>query len=144
MSKLAVVVCTLALAAFGFAACGGDDDEESGDTTAATTETATDAGAGEGGGATVSFEADPEGALAYTTDSATVAAGDVTIEFTNPASLAHDVVIEDADGSEIAATDVITDDSTSTEAQLAPGEYTFYCSVDGHREAGMEGTLTAE
>jgi plastocyanin len=140
MSKLAALVCVLALAAFGLGACGEDEDQ-SADTGAATTEATSE---GEGSGGTVSFEADPDGQLAFTTDSATAPAGAVTIEFDNPAPLAHDVVIEDADGNELAATEVITDSSTSTEAQLEPGEYTFFCSVDGHREQGMEGTLTVE
>ncbi len=53
-------------------------------------------------------------------------------------------MIEDGDGNEIARTDVISGDSTSTTADLTAGEYTFYCSVDGHPDAGMEGTLTVE
>jgi plastocyanin len=144
MKKLSLALSVLALAAFGLAACG-DDDEDTDATTEATTETTTAAGGGGGGGAggTVSFTADSGGALAYEEDSASVPAGEVTIEFDNPSSTPHDVVIEDS-GGEVARTDVISGDTTSTSAELAAGEYTFYCSVDGHRTAGMEGTLTVE
>jgi plastocyanin len=143
MKKLALVLSLLALAAFGFAACGGDDDDD--DTTEATTEaTTTEAGGGGGGaGGTVSISADPGGELAFEQDSVSAPAGEVTIDFTNDSSTPHDVVVED-DSGELARTDVISDSSTSASAQLEPGEYTFYCSVDGHRAAGMEGTLTAE
>jgi plastocyanin len=73
-----------------------------------------------------------------------VEAGDVTIEFDNPASIPHDVVVEDADGNELARTDVITGGSTSTTATFEAGDYTFFCSVDAHRDQGMEGALTVE
>ena len=33
---------------------------------------------------------------------------------------------------------------TSVSAELAPGAYTFFCTVPGHAEAGMEGTLTVK
>ena len=68
----------------------------------------------------------------------------MTIEFNNPSSLTHDVVIEDADGNEVASTDMIAGGTTSTDAKLDPGTYTYFCSVDGHRDAGMEGTLTVK
>jgi plastocyanin len=142
MTKLAVLIATLALAAFGLAACGGDDDDD--ETTAATTTeaTTTAAGGGGGGGGTLKFEADPDGALAYTQTEVSGPAGDDTIEFVNDSSTPHDVTIEDSGGSELAQTEVITGDTTSTDATLDAGSYTFFCSVDGHREAGMEGTLT--
>jgi plastocyanin len=149
MRKLALVLSLLALAMFAFAACGGDDDDEGDETTAAetTTEetTAEEPAGGGGAGGTVAVEADPGGQLAFVQDSLTAPAGTVTFEFTNDASIGHDFVIEDAGANEVAATEVITGDSTTVDAELESGtEYTFYCSVDAHREAGMEGPLTVE
>ncbi len=144
MKKLAVLASALfALAALGVAACGGDDGSSS--TAAETTSsTAASTTTGGGGGATVKFEADPSGALAFTQTEVSAPAGNDTIEFDNPAELGHDVVIEDSNGNEVARTDVITGTTTTTTADLQPGSYTFFCSVDGHRDAGMEGTLTVK
>ncbi|GIK77539.1 MAG: hypothetical protein EDQ89_03220 [Acidobacteria bacterium] len=137
--RLLAVVAVAAVAAFGIAACGGDDETAA--TTAAADTTATSGG---GGGETVGFEADPGGELAYTETDVTAKAGEATIDFSNPSSTPHDVVIEDQDGNEIARTDVITDSTATATADLKPGTDTFYCSVPGHREAGMEGTLTVK
>jgi uncharacterized cupredoxin-like copper-binding protein len=147
MKKLGVLL-VLALASLALVACGGDDDT----TTTTTNETTSGgaaeggekAGGGEGGGATLAFEADPNGELAYTSTSETAEAGAVTIEFKNPQGLSHDVAIEDPEGETVARTEVIGEGETSAKASLKPGRYTFYCSVPGHREAGMEGTLTVK
>ena len=138
MKKLALLMSLLALGAVGLAACGGDDD-----TTSAADTSATETTAG-GGGATIAISADPGGQLAYTETEVSAPAGDDTIEFDNPASLDHDVVVEDADGNEVGRTDVISGDTTTADVTLEAGTYTFFCSVDGHRDAGMEGTLTVE
>jgi uncharacterized cupredoxin-like copper-binding protein len=142
MKKLAILFSVFALAAFGFAACGDDDDDDGGEPAATTTEETTEAGGGGGGGGTVEVSAS-EG-IAYDQSSLEAPAGTVTFNFTNDAGIEHDFVIEDPDGNEVAATDVISSGSTSTDADLESGEYTFYCSVSGHREAGMEGPLTVE
>jgi plastocyanin len=138
MRMIALALSTLALVAAG---CG-DDDEEPAESTPAPAETTTPSGGG-GGGSTVSVAADPSGRLAYEPTTLTATAGEVTIEFTNEASLPHDVVVEQ-DGEDLGETERITESSTSTTVDLQAGEYTFYCSVPGHRDAGMEGTLTVE
>jgi plastocyanin len=94
-----------------------------------------------GGGATIKVSADPS-ALAFAQKSLTANSGQVRIEFTNPAPVAHDVRIEGAGGRQIGGTRQITNSNTTATATLAPGRYTFYCSVPGHRQAGMQGPLT--
>ena len=148
MKKIAALL-VLALTAFALAACGGSDD--SGTTTSSANESAGGAaeggeksGGGSGGGSTVEVEADPNGELAYTTTEAAAEAGKVTIDFNNPQSLTHDVAIEDSSGEMVGKTDLIGQDETSTTVDLKPGTYTYYCTVPGHREAGMEGTLTVK
>jgi plastocyanin len=84
-----------------------------------------------------------DGTLAFDTDVLDASAGEVTIKLDNPAAVEHDVAIE-ADGEEIAKSDLVREGTTSVSAELEPGEYVFYCSVPGHREGGMEGTLTVE
>jgi plastocyanin len=135
---LLVLLTALALVV-AVAACGGDDDDESEEPAAeATTE---DTGGG-GGGETLMLAADPGGALAFDQTELTAAAGEVTIEFTNDSGIPHNVEVEGNGVEEVSET--ITEGSTSLTLTLEPGEYEFYCAVPGHREGGMEGTLTVE
>jgi plastocyanin len=148
MKKVAVAFA-LVLASIALVACGSSSDdssstsETSSQSGAATSPGAEAEGKSAGSAAAVDFEAAPSG-LAYTSDTATAKAGDVTIDFTNPQPLAHDVAIEDAGGKTIGKTELVTEGSGSAVVNLKPGEYTFYCTVPGHREAGMEGTLTVK
>ena len=146
---LLITLAAVAMAGFGLAACGGDDSSSSSTTAAAesTSTTSTEAagsGGGGGSGGTIAIAADPSGALAFTKTNITAPAGSDTIDFENASSTGHNVEIEDSSGEDIAETDTITDGKTSTTADLQPGTYTFYCAVPGHREAGMEGTITVK
>ena len=145
--KLTILFATLALAAFGLAACGGDDSTSDTSTTAAdTTETTAPGDAGGAGGSAeaIDISADPDGALAYTTGDIDANAGAAEITFDNPSSTPHDVRIESPDGADIGGTEAITESTATATVDLEPGSYTYYCSVDGHRAAGMEGTITVK
>ncbi len=142
MRKALILIAVVALAGFGLAACGGDDDNE--DTTAAATAATETAPAGGGaGGSTVDISAPADGALSFDQKDVTAKAGSVTINFDNPASISHDVKVEDSSGSELGGTALVSQGNATATVDLQPGSYTFFCSVPGHREAGMEGTLTA-
>jgi plastocyanin len=131
-----IVLSALAL---GLAACGGGGNEAA--TTGGGATTA--GGGGGGGGGTLQLAADPSGALKFDKTSLEATAGSVTIDFTNDSSLPHDVKLQ-GPGVDGEGTDTITGSSTSVTLDLQPGDYTFYCSVDGHRAAGMEGKLVVK
>jgi len=90
-----------------------------------------------------SLTADPTGQLAYDKKQATVRAGGFAIRFVNRSPVQHNVTI--AKGARVLArTKTIRGASTTATANLPAGDYVFYCSVDAHRQAGMQGTLTVK
>jgi plastocyanin len=130
MSRTATLVAA-ALAASVLIACGGDDGDASDDTDPTTY------------GLDVS--APEDGSLEFEQESLEVEPGSVVAKFTNPAPIAHDFCVEDDGGEEIGCTRIVADgDDSTTTLELEQGDYTFYCSVAGHREGGMEGSLTVD
>jgi plastocyanin len=93
------------------------------------------------GSAGLTLAAAPSGQPAYDKKALTAKAGAVKIDFTNNAPVPHNVTIQKGSAN-VAASATVTQSKASVAAQLKPGTYTFYCSVDAHRQAGMVGTLT--
>jgi plastocyanin len=160
--KIKVVALLAAVAlALAFAACGDDGEEVSnppGDVALAEessqdgkrpavwrTEQPPDEehpGQAEFGAPPLEFEADPSGKMAYTTNEVTATEGNVSIEFTNPQSVPHNVAIEGVKTHGKVETETIEDDFAATSMTLNTDEkFIFYCTVPGHREAGMEGVV---
>ena len=145
MRRASAVACVAALSALGLVACGGGNDNS--DTTAAATPPATTTAGGGGaaaGGSTVNFSTPSGTELAYNQKSASAKAGSVTIDFQNNESIPHDVAIEAPSGDTVGQTDLVASGTANTTVDLQPGTYTFFCTVPGHREAGMVGPLTVK
>jgi plastocyanin len=88
----------------------------------------------------VQIDADPTGQLAYVTKQAQAPPGRLTVQSTNKSSTPHDIVIDGKGKGE-----VVSGGATSRfTASFAAGSYTYYCSVPGHRAAGMEGDLAVK
>ena len=87
--------------------------------------------------------ADPGGALAYKFANAEAPAGQLEIDSKNDSSTPHDIAIEGNGVSEKGET--VQDGGVSKiDVDLKPGEYTYYCTLPGHRAGGMEGKLTVK
>jgi plastocyanin len=94
-------------------------------------------------GGTLDMPTDTSGQLFYKFKDATAPAGQLTIQSKNASSVDHNIAIEGSGVDQKGQ--VVKDGGTSTvKVDLKPGSYTFYCSVDGHRQAGMQGKLTVK
>ena len=82
--------------------------------------------------------ADPTGQLAYKYKSLTAKAGKVTLESTNDSSVPHNISLQGGPQGKT----VSGGQTSKIDVNLKPGSYTFYCSVPGHEQAGMKGTLS--
>jgi uncharacterized cupredoxin-like copper-binding protein len=103
--------------------CGDDDDDTGG-------------GDATGGSEATTVEVTSSDALKFDPDALTAPAGEVRIVHENKGSTTHSFVLDGQDFKLV--------DDDEGEIDLAAGEYVFYCDVPGHRDAGMEGTLTVE
>jgi plastocyanin len=138
-----VVLTTLVLVAATMTAAVLTAGGEGGKARAAPAAAPGTAPAGAPAASTLALAADPSGGLSYDKRVATLKAGPATISLVNRSPLPHNVTIGQG-AKVVAATKTVTGATTTTTATLAPGRYVFYCSVDGHRQAGMQGTLTVQ
>jgi uncharacterized cupredoxin-like copper-binding protein len=143
--KLPVLVAIAVAVSFGVAACGSDDSSttSAGAATTSSTESSTESSttaSGGGGGETVDLTE-----TEYKIDPAdpTIKAGSVTFSIKNAGSQAHDVQIE-GNGVEETSDTLAPGSSGELTVDLQPGSYEMYCTIDGHRDLGMEGTVTVQ
>lgn len=103
-------------------------------------------GGGGGGGST-----QPAGSIKVTMtefkfDPAAISAssGNVVFYVVNAGSVAHDLVIRDASGKRVAASELVSagDSKVFTVSNITAGKYTTFCDQQGHEASGMVGTLT--
>ncbi len=78
----------------------------------------------------------------YTAAPSSGTAGEVTIAIDNPTGVAHNVVFEGFQNDAVLAEAASGVDADTYE--VPAGTYVYYCSIAGHRTAGMEGEITFE
>jgi plastocyanin len=89
---------------------------------------------------TLENPADPS-ELRFSKGSLEAPAGTITLVMENPSALEHNIAVR-GDGLDERGEVVGQGEESTVTVELEAGEYEFYCSVPGHDEAGMNGTLT--
>jgi plastocyanin len=143
--RLLLVAFAAAALVVAAAGCGGGGGGSTTGAASASTAGSSSAGTPTGPSAgkttTLHIEPDPSGALHFNKTTLAAPAGKVTIVMANPSPLKHDVAIE-GNGVDVKGNVVSTGGTSTVSAKLKPGTYAFLCTVDGHADAGMKGTLT--
>src|SRR2546430_123638 len=86
------------------------------------------------------IDADPTGQLAYVAKKATAKPGPVTIKMKNDSGTPHDIAVS---GNGVSGKSPVTPKGVvQFKTRLKPGTYDYFCTVPGHRAAGMAGKLT--
>src|SRR5262249_52547779 len=81
-----------------------------------------------------------DGSLVYQPNGIEAKPGSLTIDYTNPSPVPHSIAVATANGNVLGQVQPFTNGTQSVSIpDLAPGKYVFYCTVPGHREAGMQG-----
>jgi plastocyanin len=92
---------------------------------------------------TLDVSSPEDGSLVFEPSGLEAKPGNLSLTYTNPSPVQHNVAVETADGNTLGETPIFADGEETLElSSLAPGKYVFYCAVPCHREAGMEGDLT--
>ncbi len=141
-----MLIALLAATGLIAAGCGGsnnnssDNSSSSSGTQGNTSDTTSTGGGGGGAASSLKLTADPGGALKFNTTTLSAKAGKVTVTMDNASQTPHALEIE-GNGVE-KKTNTVTGGSAKVTVDLNPGKSEFYCPVDGHKAAGMKGTLT--
>jgi plastocyanin len=85
-----------------------------------------------------------DGSLVFDPERLSAEAGTITLAYDNPSPVPHNIFLQDTEESVVAQSDDVTQGAVEISAELPPGEYFYYCNIPGHREGGMEGTLTVQ
>jgi uncharacterized cupredoxin-like copper-binding protein len=142
-TRLAPNVSLLLLAGALAAGCGSSSKSSSATTSSSSAAAPAPAATTPAGGSSIlSVAANPEGLLKFTQSSLTAKAGSVSISFSNTSSVPHNLTVASPSGAVLGATPTFQGGTKILPLHLAAGTYKFYCTVPGHRAAGMEGTLT--
>jgi len=137
--KTLATLLALVLAAIAIAACGSDSKGESQASEDGVVVEAKETPKGQ----KLKIKVAPKG-QAFVASEAVASPGKMKLELDNPQTQPHDLTIKDSSGKKIEQTYYLSEMAEAVDVDLKPGEYTFYCSMRGHRKEGMEGTLTVE
>ena len=95
------------------------------------------------GGQTIAVSSPEDGALVFDPNGLEAKPGSLTIDYDNPSQVPHSIAVATANGNVLGETQPGTEGVQKLEIpDITPGKFVFYCTVPGHREAGMEGNLT--